>query len=189
MSEDVMKDRILKAASMEIELHGAAFKMDDLAKRLNMSKRTLYEHVESKYVIIEEIVQAKAHDFCVQHTRILESSTGTVEETLREYFNVRSTLYESLNGGRFKEMFESMPHLRHSVIQAFTEDWTRLTMYLQEKQNQGHICSDVDVNTLVMMLQGFIRVVLYDRKEDPEEFYDLMPSVLRIVFDGVRERK
>lgn len=39
-----MKQRILDAAVAEIELHGSSFRMDDLAKRLNISKRTLYEN-------------------------------------------------------------------------------------------------------------------------------------------------
>lgn len=51
-----MKKRILEAAVKEIELHGAAFRMDDLAKRLNISKRTLYENFYSKNEIIEKIV-------------------------------------------------------------------------------------------------------------------------------------
>lgn len=44
MEEATMKQRILDAAVAEIELHGSSFRMDDLAKRLNISKRTLYEN-------------------------------------------------------------------------------------------------------------------------------------------------
>ena len=48
MEEATMKQRILDAAVAEIELHGSSFRMDDLAKRLNISKRTLYENFHSK---------------------------------------------------------------------------------------------------------------------------------------------
>lgn len=51
-----MKQRILDAAVAEIELHGSSFRMDDLAKRLNISKRTLYENFHSKNEIIERIL-------------------------------------------------------------------------------------------------------------------------------------
>lgn len=34
-----MKDSILAAATEEIRLHGSSFRMEDLARRLNISKR------------------------------------------------------------------------------------------------------------------------------------------------------
>lgn len=43
-----MKDSILAAATEEIRLHGSSFRMEDLARRLNISKRTLYENFRSK---------------------------------------------------------------------------------------------------------------------------------------------
>ena len=46
--------------------------MDDLAKRLNISKRTLYENFHSKNEIIERILFDKSQDFYNLHKQILE---------------------------------------------------------------------------------------------------------------------
>ena len=58
-----MKDSILAAATEEIRLHGSSFRMEDLARRLNISKRTLYENFRSKNEILERILSEKARDF------------------------------------------------------------------------------------------------------------------------------
>lgn len=51
-----IKDRIMKAFIEEIREKGMKFSMDDLARRLGISKRTLYEHFSSKVEILETIM-------------------------------------------------------------------------------------------------------------------------------------
>lgn len=78
-----MKQRILDAAVAEIELHGSSFRMDDLAKRLNISKRTLYENFHSKNEIIERILFDKSQDFYNLHKQILEDDSLDVVTKLK----------------------------------------------------------------------------------------------------------
>ena len=47
MNKDI-REQILQAAIDELRVHGPNFHMDDLARRLRISKRTLYEHFSSK---------------------------------------------------------------------------------------------------------------------------------------------
>lgn len=184
-----MKESILEAAAKEIELHGSSFRMDDLAKRMNISKRTLYENFRSKNEIIEQIMEEWADSFYTQHRSILMDKSLTVEEALYKHFSVRSTLYETLNAGHFKEMFESMPYLRDQIMDIFSKDWNLLEDYLHEKQDQGYLRKDVNVSIIILMIQGLVRYVLHDKKEDPDRFYELMPEALQMLFEGILERE
>ena len=78
-----MKQRIIDAAVAEIELHGSSFRIDDLAKRLNISKRTLYENFHSKNEIIERILFDKSQDFYNLHKQILEDDSLDVVTKLK----------------------------------------------------------------------------------------------------------
>ena len=49
-----MREQILQASLDELRMHGPNFHMDDLARRLRISKRTLYEHFSSKQEMIIE---------------------------------------------------------------------------------------------------------------------------------------
>ena len=53
MAKDI-REKIIKEALREINCRGSDFHMDDLARNLRISKRTLYEHFASKQAIIEE---------------------------------------------------------------------------------------------------------------------------------------
>lgn len=52
MTENI-RAKILAEALREIDQHGAEFHMDDLARQLRISKRTLYEYFSSKQEIVE----------------------------------------------------------------------------------------------------------------------------------------
>ena len=51
-----MKERIMAATMEEVNIHGLKFTMNDLAKRLKISKRSLYENFPSKQDLIDSIL-------------------------------------------------------------------------------------------------------------------------------------
>lgn len=55
MTENI-RAKILAEALREINRHGSNFHMDDLARNLRISKRTLYENFSSKQEIIEQAI-------------------------------------------------------------------------------------------------------------------------------------
>ena len=68
-----MRPRIMTAALAEMDEHGVRFTMNNLAARLAISKRTLYEHFESKEVLVEAIVDAIITDLQVQRLEIVNN--------------------------------------------------------------------------------------------------------------------
>ena len=69
MTENI-RAKILAEALREIDQHGAEFHMDDLARQLRISKRTLYEYFSSKQEIVE---QANSFIFRIRFTNIIRS--------------------------------------------------------------------------------------------------------------------
>ena len=100
-----VKEKILAAAAIMIEERGISFRMDDLAKALTISKRTLYEQFHSKHEIVETILVHGAEEFYRQHENIVKNKSLTLEEVLDQYFKVRSNLYAAFSGESFIEIF------------------------------------------------------------------------------------
>ncbi len=57
-----MQERILEAFLEEARESGLKFTMDDLAKRLAISKRTLYENFSSETLILETLIERTSDD-------------------------------------------------------------------------------------------------------------------------------
>lgn len=179
-----MKQRILDAAVAEIELHGSSFRMDDLAKRLNISKRTLYENFHSKNEIIERILFDKSQDYYNLHKQILEDDNLDTVTKLKRYFTVKSDLYATISGDHYRLMFASVPSLVDQVMRTVEKDWELLGNFLKEQQRLG-VIKDVDIDVLILMFKGVLRIVFYDSLANPEDCKELLSEAMNLILHGI----
>lgn len=183
-----VKEKILAVAAIMIEEQGISFRMDDLAKVLSISKRTLYEQFRSKYEIVETILVQGAKDFYKQHENIVENKSLSLEEVLYRYFRVRSNLYAAFNGESFKEIFLSIPRLQDTMNVLFKKDWDLLNNYLVHQQKQGYIAQNVDIDIIIMMLQGAIRRIVFESPTHHEDVYRYMPKIISVILQGITNK-
>lgn len=180
-----VKEKILAAAAIMIEEKGISFRMDDLAKALTISKRTLYEQFRSKHEIVETILVHGEEEFYRQHENIVKNKSLTVEEVLDRYFKVRSNMYAVFNGESFIEIFLAIPQLQETLKTLFKKDWDLLKHYLIDQQEQGTIAQDVDIDIIIMMLQGAVRNIVFESSSHYEDVYKYMPKIISVILQGI----
>ena len=183
-----VKEKILAAAAIMIEECGISFRMDDLAKSLTISKRTLYEQFHSKHEIVETILVHGAEEFYRQHENIVKNKSLTLEEVLDQYFKVRSNLYAAFNGESFIEIFLAIPQLQETLKTLFKKDWDLLKDYLVRQQEQGYIAQYVDIDIIIMMLQGAVRRIVLESSSHHEDLYTYMPKVISVILQGITSK-
>ena len=183
-----VKEKILAAAAIMIEERGISFRMDDLAKALTISKRTLYEQFHSKHEIVETILVHGAEEFYRQHENIVKNKSLTLEEVLDQYFKVRSNLYAAFNGESFIEIFLAIPQLQETLKTLFKKDWDLLKDYLVRQQEQGYIAQYVDIDIIIMMLQGAVRRIVLESASHHEDLYTYMPKVISVILQGITSK-
>ncbi len=183
-----VKEKILAAAAIMIEEQGISFRMDDLAKRLTISKRMLYEQFRSKHEIVETIIVHGAKEFYQQHENIVLNKSLSLEEVLYRYFRVRSNLYAAFNGESFKDIFIAIPQLQETMNILFKKDWDLLKNYLLHQQEQGTIARYVDVDIIIMMLQGAVRRIVFESSNHHEDIYKYMPKVISVILQGITNK-
>ena len=183
-----VKEKILAAAATMIEERGISFRMDDLAKSLTISKRTLYEQFHSKHEIVETILVHGTEEFYRQHENIVKNKSLTLEEVLDQYFKVRSNLYAAFNGESFIEIFLTIPQLQETLKTLFKKDWDLLKDYLVRQQEQGYIAQHVDIDIIIMMLQGAVRRIVFESSNHHEDIYKYMPKVISVILQGITNK-
>ena len=180
-----VKEKILATAAIMIEEKGISFRMDDLAKALTISKRTLYEQFRSKHEIVETILVHGAEEFYRQHENIVKNKSLTVEEVLDRYFKVWSNMYAAFNGESFIEIFLAIPQLQETLKTLFKKDWDLLKHYLIDQQEQGTIAQHVDIDIIIMMLQGAVRNIVFESSSHHEDVYKYMPKIISVILQGI----
>ena len=92
-----MKEEIVKRALNEFMQYGfKTFTMDDLANKMGMSKKTLYEHFSSKQDLVDACLDYALEMSCTNVTTFVQGEGSVIENVYRnqkkvqEVFNINS---------------------------------------------------------------------------------------------------
>ena len=88
-----MRQRIMDGAMAEMHERGIKFTMDDLARRLGMSKRTLYENFSSKEELVGSLLAAAIAELKAKREAIARDETLDIREKFRQMMTVRPALW------------------------------------------------------------------------------------------------
>lgn len=189
MAADI-REKIIAEALREINRHGAEFHMDDLARNLRISKRTLYEHFASKQEIIEKSVLSLMDDIHVQHVALLENSALSTEEKIIEFFNVKSNYITVLSVRKANELLCKMPDVWAKLEEKHKEEWELLgRLFEQARQEDGF--KEVDKFLLVRMLRSAADDIIgyFDESEQEYSFPEYMEKCIRVILYGIKRQE
>lgn len=185
-----MRTRIMAAAMAEMDEHGVRFTMNSLASRLAISKRTLYEHFESKEVLVEAIVDAVIAELQVQRLEIVNNPDLSLQEKLIRMLGVRSKLFAGVNDRVKLELGIQYPGLWKKAHQAQEEQWNVLDAVLREGIETGCF-RPVFVPVLRKVLQGSVHEIIdYDfLLRNRTSFDEMIGHITDIVLYGIMAPK
>jgi Transcriptional regulator len=151
---DNMRNRILAATIEEMRERGIKFTMNDLARRIGVSKRCLYEYFESKEALISCIVDASLVDIVEQRRKIISDESLSFREKLKA-IPVRATVFSPLEGRIAEEIKRYMPKEWMRIDQFMSEDWKFVEDFLKAGIESGELRS-VHLPILHKMVRGSI---------------------------------
>ncbi|QZY55439.1 TetR/AcrR family transcriptional regulator [Crassaminicella profunda] len=140
-----MRMRIIQGAIEETGEKGIKFTMNDLAKRLGVSKRTLYENFSSKESLIDGIVEHFFSTMREKEEEIINDSTLSTIEKLKEIAMILPNSPRLMYISRFYEMKQYYPKQWQKVEQWFAE-WSPEFELIEEGIESGKLRR---VNTIV----------------------------------------
>ncbi|VBB04986.1 tetr bacterial regulatory protein hth signature [Lucifera butyrica] len=133
-----MRNRIIMAAVEEINLRGFKFSMNDLTKRLRISKSSIYEHFSSKDELIATILDMVLNDYLAQEEKIFNSNLPVIEK-LKAALTITLQNFEPFHNRVYDDLRLTYPEKWEKVISFRKERMDRLTSLLQQGVNAGVI--------------------------------------------------
>jgi AcrR family transcriptional regulator len=154
-----VKERIIRAAMESFAQTGYdKTKMDDIAKRLDLSKGTLYLYFKSKEDLFLGICERSMEEGKDDDSKLFVRKENAATDAEQIYDNIRRR-----ERGNDKIMLEMVvestrnPRLRKAIHDYRTKLHDHVLQELKKKADEGFIGKDVDVNGLAIAL-----VALYD---------------------------
>lgn len=127
-----MRYRVMAAAAEEISLRGVKFTMHDLAIRLGISKRTLYQYFTSKEQLIESIVVAKLEDIRQQRDEVFSNEQLPYTEKLHKILTLCPRVFSSVDGKRMEEIRRYLPAIWNKIEQFIEDEWSAVEAILYQ---------------------------------------------------------
>lgn len=112
-----MNDYVLMAASQEMNEHGLKFTMENVAARLGISKKTLYQYYSSKDALITGVIDVYIADITTQQQEVIAKG-GNFDEIFRAV-----ALLEP------QKVCEFSPRLRAEIIKYRPADWKKIQSF------------------------------------------------------------
>jgi len=146
------EEKILKGAEELFFKYGVrSVTMDDIAKNLGMSKKTIYQYYKEKDEIVYKLMQSHMEKNREQFQAIAESSTNIVEETfglMKEMAQLLSKtnpllLYELQR--YYPQTWKLIKDFKESCVQSMLE------RSMLEAQKQGLVREDVNVRMMALL--------------------------------------
>ncbi len=181
-----MDDRKKKIIDTVLKLfmeQGAAFKMEDVAKTLKISKKTIYKDYGNKedmiVMVVESIFEGIEHQL---QTIMQNNSIDTVEKLIRVTCAFPDT--KDIDYHKAIMLKDAFPRPYEMFIHYIEDNWQLNKQLFDAVVNEGRI-KGLDHETFRIITLGISKQVLDMDYENKEELLD---RCVRQVFEGILAR-
>ena len=191
-----MKEDILKRALNDFMQYGfKTFTMDDLANKMGMSKKTLYEHFPSKQDLVDACLDYALEMSCTNVTTFVQGEGSVIENVYRNQKKVQEVF--NINSDRpIWELQKYYPKTYEHMEGEFAKtDALFIDKLLEKGWQEGLFRKDINVNfykvfyTSVQRLRSITHT--FPEREFPfwETIYTILEYFFRILVNekGLKE--
>lgn len=165
---------------------GVKFTMDDIANKLGVSKRTLYENIDSKETLLSLLVDEVFDSIKHQGQEIIEDDSIGDLEKLKLLLTIIPTSYNTIDYTRIHEIKKSYPNVYEKIINRLDIGW-QPTQLLINKCIKDGLIKKVNLSLMKSVLIGSIRILIEDNNLHKEnlDYKNTMKKIVDIMFDGL----
>lgn len=133
------KVKILEATTNVFNKKGMKFTMDDIAKELSMSKKTIYTIFRDKEEILYEMVDYAFDKIKESEKEVLEDNSIDTVEKLRRILGVLPESYLEVDFRQLFSLREKYPSIYHKIEERLESGWEGTIALMNQGVEEGVI--------------------------------------------------
>lgn len=162
--------------------------MADLAKRLGMSKKTLYQYFSGKEELLNVIINEHGQEIQQEVERVLHDDTIPFLEKVKLIFSHVGTKLHDINPEFVQDIKKNAPS-GYQYLQRYKADaaFMRFNALLDEGVRKGYINPDANRAMAVVLYASALETILNPdfTQQVPGVLMDELPKTPGAVFDGL----
>lgn len=188
MTEKVqMKDKILEAAIEEFGKKGLKFTMDDIARNLAISKKTVYAVFENKEAMLLELADYCFADIKKSEKKILEDSNLDVLTKIEKIMIVLPERYQNIGLQNLYQLSDKYPRIYQRVGTYLSTDWDATISLLNQGIEEGKI-RPIKIPVLKAMVESTIHEFFSNSilVENEIGYEEALKEMIQIIISGIK---
>ena len=180
-----LSEQILKVATREFTTVGVkSVKMDDLARKLKISKRTLYEIYENKEALLMECVERRMQEFESMMERFCAEGNRQVIDILLEFYRLQMEELRDMNPLYFEDLHK-YPRVVDYIEQARREHDVRSMDFFERGVQEGYFRSDFNYELISRLGNSMMQNVMEYKLYNLYSLQDIFRNVVMLFIRGM----
>ncbi len=183
------KDKILTGAFELFKKRGfKGVTMDEIAKSLSMSKRTIYENFDDKRELIRTIIEIEIRKSTEQYEYLMKSNDN-IYTILKQIDNIHKETYKNTSPLLKSDLKKYYPTIITDVTKLFYETRSKvIRLTLMQGIKQGLFLESTNINTISLLFENtldFSIKKIEEKQFSEKDMSDCCIALLR----GISTRK
>lgn len=181
-----LREQCMNRTMELLSTQGLKFTMNDLAKDLHVSKKTLYKVFDSK----EDMLLAIADDCFAtikqSEREVLEDGDLPLLQKIKRLIIVLPEQYKNLNWYLMEEVAERYPKVYAYIRKRMENDWEPTLQLLEEGMAQG-VLKSINIYVFKGMVEGCMEhfLISSELKEQKIGYMDALEAMMDILLRGI----
>jgi len=155
------KEQLVEAAKNLFMKYGIrSVSMDDVCRQVGISKKTLYEHIDTKAELVDLAVQAQ----CEEETDFMNNMLKENDDALEIMVNIGRYIIQMVKGMKPGVMYDLQKYYGATYTKWDKEHSEFIHDHLMENMklgvNQGYYRPDIDTEVIARLYVGKTRMVM-----------------------------
>ena len=146
MREDpkVIRSKIVTSFITEFNDHGVNLNLDNVAKRIHISKKTIYRYFDSKSDIYIYVLKTTREYILQKQKEILEADNISLLEKLTRILTIKTPFEDYIDFSHIHELRTAEPEVYEEIRVGYSDQWEYFICLIEEGKAKGIIRPSVN---------------------------------------------
>ncbi len=175
----------MKVATREFTTIGVkSVKMDDIARKLKISKRTLYEIYDNKEQLLLESVARRIHEFDATLERFDSSGEKQVIDILLEFYRLQMEELRDMNPVYYEDLHK-YPRVMSFLEQVNKEHKAHSKDFFKRGVLEGYFRNDFNYELISLLGNNVMQNVMESKLYNTYSLQDIFRNVVMLFIRGL----
>lgn len=181
-----LREQIINTTIDLYNVKGYKFRLEDVAKELAISKKTIYTQFQDKETLFLEVVRYCGSKASKKQREILQNKGKGYAEKVRELLMVWPEQYRRLNQQKLIALKVENPKIAKKIKEYYDEEWEMIEDTLKEAMLRGEVIH-VPSQLLRTMLEASLErhVTEAVRSGDEAMTENIRKDIVRVLMNGI----